>query len=126
VRNFEDLDVWRKAHELTLDIYRVTEGFPRHEEYGLRSQIRRGCTAIAANIAEGCGCAGNVELARYLQMARSSASELQYHLRLARDLGYFLRNDYEELLEKLVCVEKMLTSFRRFVLKERSQSAGQS
>ena len=76
-----------KAHNLTLLIYRATQKFPKEELYGLTSQIRRSCGSIPANIAEGCGRSGDVELARFLQIAMGSASELEYHILLARDLN---------------------------------------
>jgi four helix bundle protein len=80
------LTVWQKSHELTLLIYELTASFPREEVYGLTAQMRRAASSIAANIAEGCGGDGDVELARYCRMARACASELEYHFLLARDL----------------------------------------
>jgi four helix bundle protein len=86
VKDFHDLKVWQKAHELTLAVYRTTAGFPRQELYGLTSQLRRSCASIPANLAEGCGRNGDAELARFRSIAMGSASELEYHLLLARDL----------------------------------------
>ena len=80
------LKVWVKAHEVTLAIYQCTRNFPREEIYGLTSQMRRAAASIAANIAEGCGRRSDAELHRFLQIARGSARELEYHLLLARDL----------------------------------------
>ncbi len=79
MKNFRDLKVWEKAHALTLDSYRGTNGFPRQELFGITSQIRRTAASIAANIAEGCGKRGNGEFQRYLNIAAGSASELEYH-----------------------------------------------
>ncbi len=89
MKNFRDLMVWQKAHALTLASYRGIAGFPRQEIYGLISQIRRCSASIAANIAEGCGKRGNPEFQRYLHIAAGSASELEYHFLLAKDLGFF-------------------------------------
>jgi four helix bundle protein len=86
MKNFRDLQVWRKAHALTLRCYKATSDFPRHELYGITSQIRRCAASIAANIAEGCGKRGNAEFQRFLGIAAGSASELEYHLLLAHDL----------------------------------------
>lgn len=80
MKDFRDLKVWEKAHRLTLDIYKATSAFPRDEHYGPTSQIKRSCTSIPANIAEGCGRRSNAELAHFLQIAMGSASELEYHL----------------------------------------------
>ncbi len=92
MKNFRDLMVWQKAHALTLASYRSTAEFPKQEIYGLISQIRRCSASIAANIAEGCGKGSNAEFQRFLQMAAGSASELEYHFLLAKDLGSFLTN----------------------------------
>jgi len=89
MKNFRDLIVWQKAHTLTLASYRGIAGFPRQEIYGLISRIRRCSASIAANIAEGCGKRGNPEFQRYLHIAAGSASELEYHFLLAKDLGFF-------------------------------------
>ena len=82
------MKVWERAHQLTLQVCRVTNGFPREELYGLTSQARRCSASIAANIAEGCGRRGNGEFHRFPQIAPGSASELDYQLLLARDLGF--------------------------------------
>ena len=86
MRDFRDLEVWRKAHEVTLAVYQMTRIFPREEVYGLTAQMRRSAASVCANIAEGCGRRGGRELARFLQIAAGSASELEYHLLLAADL----------------------------------------
>ena|SRR5215467_5979134 len=88
MQNFRNLRVWGKAHDLTLRIYEVTRSFPREETYGLTSQIRRSAASIASNIAEGCGRTGKAELRRFLEIAMGSASEVEYQLLLAEDLGY--------------------------------------
>jgi four helix bundle protein len=86
MKDFKELKVWSKAHALTLFVYGVTRTFPKDEIYGLTSQLRRSAASIAANIAEGCGRRSDGELARFLQIARGSASETEYNLLLARDL----------------------------------------
>ncbi|MDI6853396.1 MAG: four helix bundle protein [Deltaproteobacteria bacterium] len=103
--------MWERSHRLTLRIYEITAAFPKEELYGLTSQIRRSCAAIAANIAEGCGKDGDAEFARYLQIARGSASELEYHLLLEHDLNFLGSNDYEDLHNETNGVKQMLTSF---------------
>lgn len=111
MRNYEDLEVWRKAHALTIGLYRVTEGFPRAELFGLTSQIRRAAGSIGANLAEGCGRWGDVEFARFVRIAMGSASELQNHLRLAKDLQLLSEQDYRAALKDLTSVRQMLTAF---------------
>ena len=87
MQDFRDLKVWQKSHQLTLEVYRSTATFPREELYGLTSQIRRASSSIPANIAEGCGRNSPNELRRFLEIAMGAASELEYHLLLARDLN---------------------------------------
>jgi len=111
LQNFRKLKVWEKGHALTLAVYRATVKFPREELYGLTSQIRRASASIPANIAEGCGRGGKAELARYLQVAMGSASEVEYHLLLARDLGLLGVPQHNELESIVTEVKRMLTSF---------------
>lgn len=111
MRNFRDLQVWNKGHNLTLEIYEATAGFPREELYGLKSQVRRSAASIPANIAEGCGRSGDAELGRFMQIAMGSASEPEYHLLLAKDLNYLKPTQYEALTEKTIEVKRMLGPF---------------
>ncbi|MBZ0169618.1 hypothetical protein MELA_01297 [Candidatus Methylomirabilis lanthanidiphila] len=111
MKDFRELKVWEKAHRLTLGVYKASQSFPRDEMYGLTSQIRRASASIPANIAEGCGRDGDVELARFLQIAMGSASELDYHLLLARDLNLLNSSDYAQLANEVGEVKRMLTSF---------------
>lgn len=117
-RDFRTLKVWQKGHRLALASYSVTRTFPREEAFGLTSQIRRAATSITANIAEGCGRAGNAELAHFLNQAMGSASELEYHLLLAHDLGLLARPAYERLSKDVVEVKRMLTSLQRTLRAE--------
>ncbi len=111
MQSFRNLKVWRKSHELVLATYRATAKFPSSELYGLTSQTRRADASIPANIAEGCGRNGDIEFARFLQIAMGSASELEYHFILAHDLGYLSSQDYQ-LLDALVTeVKQMLAAF---------------
>lgn len=119
MKDFRELKVWQKGHEMTLRMYRMTDSFPRSELFGLTSQIRRCCSSIPANIAEGCGRLGNSELHRFLQMACGSASELEYHLLLARDLGYVSPPDHLSAHKQLLEMKRMLVALTRKVGSER-------
>jgi four helix bundle protein len=88
MKDFRSLKVWEKSHALTLAIYKATEGFPKQELYSLTNQIQRAAVSIPANIAEGCGKDSDAELKSYFTIAMGSASELEYLLLLAHDLGY--------------------------------------
>jgi four helix bundle protein len=108
MQGFRDLRVWRSAHKLTLDIYSASRAFPKEELYGLTSQIRRAATSIPANIAEGCGRSSDRDFARFLYIASGSASELEYHLLLARQLGLVEEESYAELANSVIEVKRML------------------
>jgi len=108
VKDFHELKVWQKAHQLTLAVYQITANFPRGELYGLTSQLRRSCASIPANLAEGCGRNGDAELARFCSIAMGSASELKYHLLLARDLKLIQPEDHDELSQRATEVKRMI------------------
>jgi four helix bundle protein len=123
MRDFKDLKVWQKSHECALAIYRETEAFPRRETFGLTSQIRRAASSIGANLAEGCGRQTDGELARYIQISMGSASELEYHLMLARDLGYLNKERHELIQSQLTLIRKMLANLLHAVSNSRAKAA---
>ena len=110
---FEDLIVWQKSHQLTLEVYRVTRGYPREELYGLVSQMRRAAISIPANIAEGFKKRGRSDKARLMNIAQGSLEELRYYYLLAGDLGY-LQEPHER--EELAEVGRMLNAYTRTLL----------
>lgn len=110
MKDFHKLVVWQKAHRLALEVYESTRTFPREEVYGLTSQVRRAAASIPANIAEGCGRDGDREFSRFLHIAAGSASELEYHILLARDLGFLDTRFYDRLLSNVGEVKRMLAS----------------
>jgi four helix bundle protein len=120
MKDFRNLRVWERAHQLTLEIYHLTMTFPKQELYGLTSQLRRCSASVGANIAEGCGKRGNNEFQRYLQIASGSASELDYHLLLARDLGFLTEAEYRDVAKSLTEVRKMITSLLQKIDMDRS------
>lgn len=109
MQDFKKLKVWEKGHRLTLAVYKLTTQFPKHELYGLTSQMRRAAASIVSNIAEGCGRTGRADFARFLQMAAGSASELEYQLLLAHDLIFLKPEEYQNLERAVVEVKRMLT-----------------
>jgi four helix bundle protein len=111
MKDYRNLQVWAKAHQLTLAVYQATKIFPKDELYGMTSQIRRAAVSIPANIAEGCGKEGDAELGRYCQIAMGSASELDYHLLLAHDLEILDNTVYQTLNQQLTEIRRMLNAF---------------
>jgi four helix bundle protein len=110
VGDYRKLQVWERAHGLTLDVYGVTRGFPREEMFGLTSQLRRASASIPANIGEGCGRNSDGELARFLVIAMGSANELDYQLLLAHDLGYLQSGQHEKLAAEAQAITRMLAT----------------
>lgn len=110
-KDFRRLQVWQKAHELTLAVYRATAAFPSDERFGLTSQIRRAASSVPANIAEGAGRGTDADFKRFLQIAMGSASALEYHLLLSHDLGYLAQADYAVMPAQCTEVKRMLSAF---------------
>lgn len=108
-KSFEDLIVWQKAHALVLDVYQITDAFPKAEQFGVTSQMRRAAYSIPSNIAEGFAKRGTKDKLRFYNIAQGSAQELRYFIILTSDLGY--QNLKAELLEKLDEVGKLLSSY---------------
>ncbi len=123
MKDFRDLHVWHKAHRLVLAAYAATTDFPKQEMFGLVSQIRRASVSIPANIAEGCGRRGNGEFHRFLSIAMGSASELEYELLVARDLGFMQPNVHSKLHASVTEVKRMLAPLLRKVDAERYANA---
>jgi four helix bundle protein len=102
-----------KAPELTLSVYKKTHGFPKEEIYGLTSQLRRATISIGANIAEGCGRRSDPEMRRFLQIARGSANQVEYHLLLAKDLLLMPVEDFTELENMVLEIQRMASLVQR-------------
>jgi four helix bundle protein len=94
---YERFDAWKAAHQLALQVYRVTDDWPAHERYGLTIQIRRAALSAATNIAEGSAKRGSREFRRYLDIALGSLSEVSYLLRFTRDRGILAEAEFEVL-----------------------------
>lgn len=107
-QSFEDVGIWQKAHTFVLEVYRLTEQFPKHEVYCLTSQLRRAAISIPANFAEGFRKSAKPDKLRFYGIAISSLEECRYYLRLAKDLNYA---DTAELRSNLEEISRMLTSY---------------
>jgi four helix bundle protein len=113
MKNFRELKVWPKAHHFVLEVYRQTQNFPAEERFGLTTQLRRASASVASNIAEGCGRNGDRDFARFLSIAAGSASEAEYQLLLARDLGFLSDNVHQQLDGQINEIKRMLNAFIR-------------
>ncbi len=101
LRHYKNYVVWRLAHDLVLETYRVSKSLPHHELYGLTAQMRRAAVSIVSNIAEGAGRSSDAEFARFLLIANGSANELESQILLVRDLEYVPASATEAVLERV-------------------------
>ncbi|MCH7766794.1 MAG: four helix bundle protein [Acidobacteria bacterium] len=113
IKSFEDLEVWRKAHELTLLSYRLTRAFPPDERFGLISQLRRASSSVAANIAEGYGRRTTKELLRSLRIANGEAEETRYFSLLSKDLSYMNAQEFDTVNQWCQSVSQLLSALGR-------------
>ena len=109
VKSVEELEVFKKAHNLTLNIYKISKKFPAEERFGLTSQIRRAGASICTNLMEGSHRLSRREFRQFVSISRGSVGELKYHLLLSKDLGYLPKNEYEVMKGELEDMSKMLT-----------------
>jgi len=115
MRDFRKIQVWERAHQFALQVYKITSSLPKEELYGLTSQMRRAAMSIPSNIAEGCGRDTQTELARFIHIASGSASELEYQLILAHDLGYIRDELYPNLNAEINEIKRMLVGFEKAI-----------
>lgn len=123
LKSFQELDAWKKAHNLTLEIYGVTRGFPQDERFGLISQLRRASSSVAANIAEGFGRRSTKDFLRYLEMASGSLEEVRYFLILSRDLKYLKEIQYSQLRDHCDETGKLLGGLSQSLRKRLRRGA---
>lgn len=118
MHNFKELKIWQKSRELTKEIYVITQNFPKEEKYDLVSQIRRSAISIPSNIAEGSGRESKKEFVRFLNIAISSAFELETQIIISNDLGYILDQVYELLIKEINEIQKMIFGLRKTIIEK--------
>ena len=125
MQDFKDLHVWRKAHALALHVYRVTDSDPGRKHVALVGQSRRAAISIGANIAEGCARVTPRDFAKFLNISYASASELENHMILARDIRVIGPREFRAVSQQIDEVRRMLTGLiRRVRERERSGTSG--
>ena len=97
VKSYKKFSVWQQAHLLAQKVYEVTKKFPKEEQYGITSQLRRAALSVPCNIVEGSGRQGQKELKHFLNIALGSLLETEYLLEFAKDIGYLDENEYHEI-----------------------------
>ena len=114
IRSYRDLDVWQRSVDLAANLYDVTRGFPRSEDYGITSQMRCAAVSIASNIAEGHARPGR-EFGRFLGIALGSLAELETQLEIAHRIGYLTAEDHDKVGSELEIIGKQLNSLMQRV-----------
>lgn len=109
MRPHQKLDLWRRAIDFVVAIYRLTEQFPKEEKFGLTSQLRRAAVSVAANVAEGAARTSTKEFRQFLSHSQGSASEVGTELLIALRLNYLSETDFESLDKELDDVGRMIT-----------------
>ena len=108
IESFTDLTTWQKGHDLVIRVYEITNEFPKEEVYALTDQIRRSVVSVTSNIAEGFGRHSYSDRLRFYRMARSSLTELQNQLLVAKDVGYLDEDAFDKLASQATKVQKLL------------------
>jgi four helix bundle protein len=121
MKGYHNLQVYREAHALVKMVYAATERFPKHEIFGLISQMRRAAVSVVANILEGHARKGKRELHRFLDIANGSLIELEYYIELSTDLKYLSLQEHEELEKQRVIVGSLLGGLLRYSKKLTAQ-----
>ena len=114
MRDYKKYDIWKLSHLLTLEVYKITESFPKEEIFGLTSQIRRASSSIGINIVEGCGRGSDEDFKRFLRNASGSAFEVEYILLLSKDLNYISEEQFLKLSPK---AEELKMKISKLILK---------
>jgi four helix bundle protein len=117
MQDYKSLKVWQKAHQIVINIYKITKLFPKEELFCLVSQIRRAAISIPANIAEGAGRGSRIDFNRFLQISFGSISELEYELMLSNELGYINKDSYKKIEASIEEVKKMLSGLIKSIKK---------
>ena len=110
MKDYKKLIVWQKAHQNVLDVYKLTMVFPKEEQYGITSQLRRAIVSVANSIVEGCGKYTEKDFANFLQQALGSCQESEYLLSLSYELDYLKKSQHETINKKVGEVKAMLIS----------------
>jgi len=120
MQDYKSLMVWKKSHNIVLEIYKLTKSFPKEELFGLAGQMRRAALSIPTNIAEGAGRGSKADFNRFLQISFGSISELEYELRLSKDLSFISEPDYSRNMILIIEVKKMLSGLIKSIKKSGS------
>ena len=108
IQSFTDLNTWKEAHKLVLEIYKITKAFPKEEQFGLTNQLRRAAVSITSNIAEGFSRQSYKEKLQFYATALGSLTEVQNQLLIAKDVEYISSTEFQNIADQSVTVNKLL------------------
>ncbi len=118
ITQFEEIESWKRARELTKEIYRISSTSVFSKDWALRDQIRRAAISIMSNIAEGFDSGFKTEFSRFLNMSRRSASELQSQLYVVKDQGYIDASEFHKIYKEAEAIRKLITGFIKYLKKK--------
>ncbi|KMQ72507.1 four helix bundle protein [Chryseobacterium koreense] len=114
--NFKNLNIWKRSIDLAVDIYETTENFPKSEEFGLKSQLRRCAVSVPSNIAEGSSRSSNKDFNRFLEIGQGSLYEMQTQVIISARRNFIEINDYEIIENQIIELQKMVTGFQKTLI----------
>ncbi|MDG4951481.1 four helix bundle protein [Weeksellaceae bacterium KMM 9724] len=115
MNDYQKLEVWQLSKDVCVKVYKLTENFPSKEIYGITNQIRRSSISIASNLAEGSGRRGKRDFLKFVGYAIGSANELETQLIISKELEFISHKDFEELIEELIIIKKMLFNLSKYL-----------
>lgn len=115
IKSFTDLNTWKEGHKLVLKIYDITSKFPREEQFGLTSQLRRAAVSVTSNISEGFSRKSNKEKKQFYYISLGSVTEIQNQIYIAKDIKFIILKDFNEIAKQSVIVAKMLNGLIRSI-----------
>ena len=118
MKSYRELQVWQESYKLTLEIYKLSEKFPKEEMYGLTSQMRRSALSVPANISEGFNRRTKKEYLQFLYISRGSLQEVDFLVLLSKDLGYIKKTDFLSLKERIDLIGRLLSGLINSIKKK--------
>ena len=122
MRPHHSLDAWKRSIDFVVDIYKMTDTFPKEEKFGLTSQIRRAAVSIPANITEGAARKSDKEFLQFLSIAQGSTSEEETEILIAYRLGFLKKQNYETLYRSLNDIGQMITGLSKHLKRKQTSS----
>ena len=126
IRSYRELDVWKQARSLVKSVYQLSNNFPKPEQYGLVSQLRRAAISVPSNIAEGCGGNHYKDSLQFFFVARGSLYEIETQLILSSDLGFILEDELNKELEQVTQCRKLLNGLINYFHKQSDDNQPQT